>query len=685
MCKLRLFIIGFLAACALQAGTWYVRPDGGDRSQCNGQVDAPYPGGGSNRPCAFKHPFYLFTKDPPLSGAADNPSWVISGGDTVVIKNGEYRIGYKTNEQHGYWNFTGCRGDAFSCYNPPVPAGTPEQPTRIVGEQWSSGCASMPKLVGGIGVGAVLNLGGAKWVEVNCLDLSDYAQCGATALGSDFCVRGGFPKSDYALRGILVNLETDNVTLRNLNVHGLASSGIQGRVGGTINADNVRIAGIAGGGWDTDDATHTYSNGALNWQNVTVEWAGCVEEYPLRSANPYYKCFDQSHRGYGDGVGILADGMTINIDKSIFRYSVQDGVDILYITDEKDTDITITRSAAYGNGGQQWKLGPARTINFNNNLTVANCRRFAEPVDGAPETYNQNVTDYCRALDGVAVMVKKDAEIAWVYNTAVGYTSTVFDVMCQYVTETFDGNGRSGLTALNPSFRTNGQRKSFDLSFPPVAVDSAKVLVNGQRQTIGVLGRDSGRQWYWSETSQSLVQDESVPALAASDALSIRYIGLGVCDGARFTYANNIFRGYDRLDTKRTPGMFWLVGFHPGSLLDAAGRRNNLFCGARELETHDSEVFSSNCPGNWFVSEPNLISERDLDALDVHLGRASQAIDTAMPMDTITTDHDGIERPQGRAPDIGAFEFNLKPAGADRSCREGTNPRAPGCGSIPRR
>ncbi len=344
----------------------------------------------------------------------------------------------------------------------------------------------------------------------------------------------------------------------------------------------------------------------------------------------------------------------------------------------------MTRSSAYGNGGQQWKFGPARTITFHNNFTVANCRRFAEPMDGAPQTYNENVTDYCRAFDGVAVVVHKDAEINWAHNTTVGYTSTVFDLKCQYVTETFDGNGRSGLTGLNPSFRTDGQRKSFDLSFPPVAVDSPKVLVNGQQQTVGVLGRDSGRQWYWSQANRSFVQDESAPPLGPGDSLSVRYIGLGVCDNARFTYANNIFRGYVRLDTKRSPTLFYFIGIRPDTILAASKRRNNLFCGAEELEIHASEVFSPKCPGNWFVSEPNLAAERDLDVLDAHLGRASQAIDAAIPMEAISTDHDGVERPLGQAPDIGAFEFNLKPADTDRSCPEAAHPRAPGCETVRR-
>lgn len=32
--------------------TYYVRPDGGSADQCTGLVDAPYPGSGTDQPCA---------------------------------------------------------------------------------------------------------------------------------------------------------------------------------------------------------------------------------------------------------------------------------------------------------------------------------------------------------------------------------------------------------------------------------------------------------------------------------------------------------------------------------------------------------------------------------------------------------------------------------------------------------
>src|SRR3954447_10709017 len=109
--------IALLAGPALLSGsTWYVRSDGGDRSQCTGTKDAPYSTKTSGKQdCGLKHPFYLFTTDPPTSRAAEAPQWIVQGGDTIVLKNGEYRIGYKSNELTGYWNVTTCRGNPANC------------------------------------------------------------------------------------------------------------------------------------------------------------------------------------------------------------------------------------------------------------------------------------------------------------------------------------------------------------------------------------------------------------------------------------------------------------------------------------------------------------------------------------------------------------------------------------------
>jgi hypothetical protein len=647
-------VIVFLAAAwslPLTAGNWYVRTDGGDRSQCTGRVDAPYSGSGANQPCAFKHFFYLFTTDPPQRLAQEQPRWIIAGGDTVIFSNEEHRMGYKTNDLAGYWNFVGCRGGAFTCYNPPLPEGTQDNPTRLVGKDWETGCQVKPKLMGGIGTGAVIFLGGAKHALLDCLEISDYAQC-TTAFG-ETCVRSGFPKSDYATRGIQTDLKTDNVLIRNVWIHGLAGNGVQGPVGGTIYAENVRISGIAGGGWNTDDGTRSYSYGTLAFYNVTIEWCGCVEEYPITSSMPYYKCYDQTHGGYGDGLAILAgEGMRVFIDRSTIRYNVQDGADLLYVKDEEHS-VQVTRSNAYGNGGQQWKFGPFKYIDFTNNLTVANCRRAAEGFAGAPATYNENYTDYCRAFDGVAVMVKGNANINWSNNTAVGYTSTVFDVLCEYIVEQFDARGRSGAGEAVAGAGTDGVRTVFELSYVPALMDITELRVNGARQTVGRRS-DGVRQWYWDPATKLLSQGAGALPLTPTDTLTVRYIGVGRCDNSVFSYYNNIFRGYPRLDTNRTPNLFLLTGFNPNTAFKLS---NNMTCGTtRPGLLTDTDTYVAACPGNWLMNEPVVARETDLDMVDLRLRPGSPAIDKGMALVGIQSDFDGRSRPFGVAYDVGAFE-----------------------------
>ena len=74
--------------------TWYIRPDGGTRfdsnnpnGQCDGQADAQYPGSGVNQHCAFND-FRDLYEDGSYTYGNSFPGWgwVISGGDTVIIK-----------------------------------------------------------------------------------------------------------------------------------------------------------------------------------------------------------------------------------------------------------------------------------------------------------------------------------------------------------------------------------------------------------------------------------------------------------------------------------------------------------------------------------------------------------------------------------------------------------------------
>lgn len=412
------------AAASSELNTWFIRTDGGDRKQCTGKVDAAYRGRGSNEPCAFNNPYQLIT-----NGAYGNKDSLIRGGDTIIIRGGPYRMGYKGPGANDYWG--NCPGDPYGCSMPPLPSGTAEHPTRLLGENYQH-CDKKTQLFGGYALGVIIDLSGSKNVDVECLELTDHGQC--TRVGSVFqksegC-NTGFPLSDFAGTGIGTNNETANVLLKNLDIHGLVTQGIQGPIGGTVIADHVRISGNGSAGWNFDDGRGTKSapTAMVHASYLTVEWNGCNEEYPMKHAVPIFSCFDQENGGYGDGVGTPDTPLNFTCDHCIFRYNTQDGLDLLHVSGSL---ISIEDSSAYGNMGQQWKMGAMRKVLFQNNLTVHNCRRMSAPMPGAPDGYHRYLSLFCRAAgDGFAFSVNDEGTYIFRNNSFAGYGTVSYDISC---------------------------------------------------------------------------------------------------------------------------------------------------------------------------------------------------------------------------------------------------------------
>jgi hypothetical protein len=215
---------------------------GGDRKQCTGKADAAYRGRGAAQPCAFNHPYYLFT-----NGEYGEKHWVVEGGDTVIVRGGPYRMGYKGPNAKDMWG--SCPGDPYSCSMSPLPSGTPDRPTRLLGENYGT-CGKKTQLFGGYALGSIISLQGSKNVDIECLELTDHGQCARIGGGysaSEGC-SSSFPLSDYASAGIATSSETSGIVLKNLDIHGLTGDGIIGPIGGAVIADHVPIAfnGAAG-------------------------------------------------------------------------------------------------------------------------------------------------------------------------------------------------------------------------------------------------------------------------------------------------------------------------------------------------------------------------------------------------------------------------------------------------------
>jgi hypothetical protein len=354
--------------------TYYVRPDGGSTAECTGLADAPYPGSGTDQPCAWDHPFRALPPE-------DTPH--IAGGDTLIIAAGSYRMGY------GAPGADVCASDyPWDCHMPPIPSGpTPAQPTRILGAGWDAGCPNPPELWGTERADFILNLTGTSNVEIACLEITDHSSCvedHAAGMGGSplTCERETYPFGDWAATGLYAE-DAANVTLRHLDIHGLASTGVlAGRLTDWL-VEDVRLATNGWVGWDGDIDGDDSNSGTLHFVHWTVEWNGCAETYPEGAPTG---CWAQTAGGYGDGIGTgYTEGYWL-IEDSAFLYNTSDGLDLLYA--QGTSSIEIRRTIAEGNAGNQIKTSGPATI--ENSVIVGNCGYF----NGQSFTYN---VDDCRA------------------------------------------------------------------------------------------------------------------------------------------------------------------------------------------------------------------------------------------------------------------------------------------------
>ena len=374
--------------------TYYVRTDGGDATQCTGLADAAYPGSGTGQPCAFIHPFIAL----PPGGSP-----VLAGGDRLIIADGEYRMG------HGAPGDGNC--DAaypWDCYMPVVPSGTDaDHPTRIVGAGWNGGCATAPQLYGAERAYRIFDLTAADHVLLACMEITDHDECVEFHSGAIACNRDSYPYGDWAGLGIMASASQD-VTLRDLNIHGMAHGGIHAGQLTDWTLDGVRIAGNGWVGFDgdvNDIAGNSNNAGTTTFRRVTIEWNGCGETYPGGLPTG---CWGQSAGGYGDGLGTESTGGDWVFEDCKILHNTSDGLDLLY--HDQGGSITIDRLHAEGNAGNQLKVTGNTTV--SNSILVGNCAYF----DGQPFTYN---VDNCRALGNTVHIAYVPGSTASLVNSTI--------------------------------------------------------------------------------------------------------------------------------------------------------------------------------------------------------------------------------------------------------------------------
>lgn len=381
------------------AAVYYVRTDGGFSQQCTGLGDAAYPGNGTGQSCAWSHPFWALN----TSG-----QWRIQGGDSLIIGAGSYRMGVGAPNTETWCDSAG----PWTCHLPPLPSGpNSSNPTSLLGAGWNSGCGTRPELWGTERADEIIDLTGSSNVVIDCLEITDHSDCALDhCIATVRCNRTTPPYGDYADVGILAS-NSSNVTLRNLNIHGLGSGGIQAARLTDWLVQDVRLTGNGQAGWNGDLGTNSSNSGTITFRRVTVDWNGCPETYPGKQPG---NCWGQETcGGYGDGVGTGRTGGNWVIEDSQFRYNVSDGLDLLYVgADNPNATVVIRNSMAYGNAGSQFKIGGASQL--VNSVAVSNCAYFfGQPF--AAQMGGLSSGDHCRA-GGAAIAISlprgKTASIA---------------------------------------------------------------------------------------------------------------------------------------------------------------------------------------------------------------------------------------------------------------------------------
>jgi len=374
-----------------QGTAYYVRTDGGSATQCTGLADAAYPGSGTGQPCAWDHPFRALPPDGPPR---------ISGGDTLIIGAGSYRMGY------GAPGDDNCDADyPWDCHIPPIPSGPdPAHPTRILGAGWDSGCANPPELWGAERAGMIINLTDSSNVEAGCLEITDHSSCVEEHTGGLACERDTYPYGDWAADGLYAE-DSAHVYLHDLNIHGLASAGVRAGRLSDWTVENMRVAGNGWIGWEGDIEGNDSNSGTLTFRHWTVEWNGCGETYPGGQPTG---CWDENVGGYGDGVGTGATGGDWIIEGSTFSHNTSDGLDLLYHS--LGGSVTLDRVRAEGNAGNPVKITGQTSI--TNSVLVGNCAYF----EGRSFTYN---VDPCRAGGNTLEVIYTGGEWVSIVNSTL--------------------------------------------------------------------------------------------------------------------------------------------------------------------------------------------------------------------------------------------------------------------------
>jgi hypothetical protein len=648
--------------------TYHVNPAiGGDRytanhttGLCNGLANSAPIGSTPNQNCAFNLATLLWND--PYTYADAN--WILLGGDVAVFHStGLMQIAGSPNA-----SAVGnpCFGIGIYCAPPSIPSGSSSAHTRLLGENYNACSRSVTKmgfpyfeadptltahLWGGGGATWALNMQSSQYVDVQCIELTDHANCG----GPVGC--GGL---EYAANGIItgntVPATNGNNLLQDVNIHGFQSRGIIGNIGGPWTRTRLRVALNGLAGIDYDWGAHESSiNGTETWNYVQIFGNGCAEQYPIVNAFPVDagNCFDDSggpppHNfpGYGDGVGTpVMGGINFYINHTYAAYNTQDGLDLGHMTAQ---NITVINTLCEGNMGGCIKNGPNLVQTVNNNLDLGNCSAMSAAIPGSVAGFNNNLSDYCRAGDQNGINMLTNASI-FSFATSVGTTvtntgggdfrtlapvGTVIAVSNQNLTvwkRTVTAVADATHLTINAAFPTDLTTAAYIASVPGGVASSSTVAVMDFNTFVGTGG-----------TLMDVQCQGQLPNQGTFDS--------SFCAGYSFEFKNNISVGF-RLSGGIVPQMW-------NSLTPTTQDYNTFYQlnGSYVVGAHDNNLSPQ------FISQPAnpIAAQSSLFGFNFNLAASSPAIASGVAISGITTDYAGNTR--ANPPSMGALQFMGSPA-----------------------
>ena len=391
--------------------TYYIRTDGGTPTQCTGLVDAAYPGSGTAQDCAWEHPFWMLSTP---------TTWRIASGDTVIISNESYQLGYGAPATGSGGVFDASyetlpRTVHFPSFSA-ISGVDADNKTKIVGADYATGCSDKPELWGSGGAYYLFNVTDTSNIEMNCLEITDHDECGygllpssatesscETATASSVWAKNGFEGTTVV-----------NFTLDNMDIHGLASAGLKAGPFTNFEFKNSRMSGMPLGNFDFDaGAGHIDNPGPLTFSDFEISWAGCIEKYPVVS-DPTTRCVEIVENN-SDGVGTNYTGGQWTYQRGEVLYNAQDGIDMLYLLDTGA--VTVDRVKFQGNAGNALKI--SSDARAQNNIIVGDCSYLAD-------TYGANFHNVeCRGVATVATNML-NGEYIEIYNNTITQASNLY-------------------------------------------------------------------------------------------------------------------------------------------------------------------------------------------------------------------------------------------------------------------